>query len=164
MGWVGKSRWVQKEFPGPSPCCRAQSRQTLKELVGGEGAKLLGVSSSYDLLLQSLGTSPPWWLQWDPSLRKLSLEPKPEKDIALQAVVYPLPLRPGMDWLPTWPPPSKLSLSPCRGSEYHLKGSYLQYPSACLLSISSPKGKLHDDRDPVGVPMPSTVLGMLPTC
>lgn len=79
----------------------------MKELVGGEGAELLGVSSSYDLLLQSLGTSPPWWLQWDPSLQKLSLEPKPEKDIALQAVAYPLPLCPGMEWLPTWPPPSK---------------------------------------------------------
>lgn len=107
----------------------------MKELVGGEGAKLLGVSSSYDLLLQSLGTSPLWWLQWDPSLRKLSLEPKQEKDIALQSVAYPLPLYPGTEWLPTWPPPSKLSLSPCHGSEYHPKGSYLHihllvyYPS-----------------------------------
>lgn len=76
----------RKNSQDPLSAARAQSRQTLKEPVRGEGAKQLGVNSSYDLLLQCLGTSPQRWLWCDPSLQELRLEPKPEKDMALQAV------------------------------------------------------------------------------
>lgn len=64
----GKAGGSRKNSQDPVPAARAQSRQTLKELVGEEGPKQLGVNSSYDLLLQCLGTSPQWWLWCDPSL------------------------------------------------------------------------------------------------